>query len=112
MTSRISIEPFSITEKRVVPFDFASQMVAGQTIGSSVAVSSVYSGTDTTPDIVNGATSNSGTIVSVTLGGDTKVGTLGVVYDVLVTATLATPTEIKTMAAYIAFVPTLPAAQA
>lgn len=112
MTSRISVTPFTITEKRVVAFDFASEMIAGQTIASSTAVSATFSGTDASPDIVNGATSNLGTTVSVTVGGDTKVGTLGVIYDLLVTATMATPTEIKTMAAYIAFVPSLPAAAA
>lgn len=111
MTSRISVDPFTIGESRLIAFDFASQMIAGQTIsGTPVAASSVYSGTDVTPDIVN-SVSVSGTIANVSLGG-AKAGTLGVIYDVLVTATLATPTEIKTMAAYIAFIPTLPAAVA
>ena len=107
MSSRIVTDPFYVDEKRTVPFDFAAQVGAGETISSATAVSSVYSGTDSTPDIVNGAASVSGTVVSVTLGGGAFKGTVGVIYQLLVEATKSTG-EIIDMSTYIAFVPALP----
>lgn len=108
MSSRITLPPFGIDEKRKVAFDFAAWCGAGVTVSSATASSVVYSGTDASPDIINGATSNSGTISAVTIGGDTKKGTLGVVYDVTVLATLSDG-QIIPMSAFAAFVPDLPA---
>lgn len=104
--NRILVDPFGVDEQRKVDYDFAAWIPVGVTISSSTAVSSVYSGTDSTPDIVNGSTSNSGTIVTVTLGGSTKKGSVGVIYDVLVTATLS-DSQVIPMASYVAFVPDL-----
>lgn len=107
MSSRIVTEPFSATEKRIIPFDFAAYLLPGETISSATAVSSVYSGTDTTPDIINGAVSVSGSVVSVTVGGVGFVGTLGVTYQIEVDATKSTG-EIIPMFTFCVWIPDLP----
>jgi len=104
--NRIITDPFGVDEKRKVDFDFAAWVPVGVTISSATATSSVYTGTDASPDIVNGSASISGTVVTQTIGGDTKKGTVGVIYDVLMQATLSDG-QIIPMATYVAFVPDL-----
>lgn len=101
MASRIITAPFVSGEDREVPFDFAAQLPAGQTISSAVAASSVYSGTDASPTIV-GTCAISGSIVTVPISD----GTEGVIYDVKVTATLSGG-DVVSISTYVAWVPGL-----
>lgn len=107
MASRIVTQPFTSGEKRILPFDFAADVLVGETISSATAVSVVYSGTDVSPDIINGAVTVSGTIASVTVGGSGKYGTVGVTYEILVEATKSTG-EVVSMTTYCTWIPNLP----
>lgn len=101
MTFRVLVEPFTANEVRTLTFDFADYMPAGVTIASKVAASTVYSGTDLTPDIVQ-SSAISGTTVLVVCGSVS----VGVTYNLVVKATLSNG-DVVEGAAYVAGVPTL-----
>lgn len=104
--SRITLEPIHGGEIRSQVFDFTSQCAVGETISSSTATATVYSGTDPTPSaILTGATSNSGQKVTQQLGG--SGGITGVVYLVTIDVTASTGQKLK----LIAYLPFIPASQ-
>ena len=73
----LEFEPKLVGETKNYSADFADDLGAGETISSKSVTASVYSGTDAVPsNIVSGAATSSGSIVSQNITG----GVLGVVY--------------------------------
>ena len=101
--SRIVQPPKLLGETRAYVFDFRADMGAGVTISSTSTAASVYSGTDASPSsILSGSGAISGSSVTQKLTG----GVLGVIYDVLVSATLSDG-QVVQRASYIAIAPDL-----
>lgn len=73
-------------------FDFLSQLAPGETISTKVTTASVFTGVDASPSLViNGAATNSGSIVTQSLTG----GVVGVVYTIVCTITTSLSQTIK-----------------
>lgn len=102
MTSRLLVPPKAASETVVVPVDFAPLLAVGQTISTTTALATVYSGTDASPPTLTPTVS--GTVVSVPISG----GVLGVTYSVRVTANTTSPTATLTMSFYLTVTPDLP----
>lgn len=82
MNPRVSLESKLAAATR--DYDFTFTLPVGVTISSAAVTAAVYSGTDIAPsDIVDGADSTSGTVVTQSITG----GTAGVIYTLLCTAT-------------------------
>lgn len=103
---RLEIPSFGIAEKRKVTFPFAMDVPLGVTISSATVTASVYSGTDASPaDIISGSATISGTNVVQLI--DATAAVLGVLYEVLCTATLSDGQKCS-LAGYVAVAPSLP----
>lgn len=74
-----------VAETQTLPFEFASQLAAAETISTAVATCVVYSGTDASPSSV---ISGSATISSSRVTQKVTAGTAGVIY--LLTMTITT----------------------
>ncbi len=90
-------------ETKTYTWDFGGSLGPSETILSAVATASVYSGTDLIPgNLISGSASWSGSQVSQNLAA----GTLGVLYEVLVTVTTSLGQTLQ-LSSFIAVVPDL-----
>jgi hypothetical protein len=104
--SRADLPPKYVGETKDYEFDFVSELAEGETISSATVSASVYSGTDATPsNIISGADSTSGTIVTQRITG----GVLGVIYILLCEAVTSAGQTLR-MYGLLTVVPTVPAA--
>lgn len=84
MFARIEFGSKTVTETRLLPFDFSSYLGTGETISSAIASCAVWSGTDPAPaGIISGGSTISGAIVTQLV----TAGVIGVLYIVQMTAT-------------------------
>jgi len=84
-------------------FDFLSQLAVGETISTKVTTCSVFSGVDASPSsVINGAATNSGSIVTQSLTG----GVVGVIYQIVCTVTTSLSQTIQ-LAGYLYVEPNL-----
>jgi len=84
-------------------FDFLSQLAVGETISTKVTTCTVFTGVDASPSsVINGAASNSGSIVTQSITG----GIVGVVYILVCTITTSLSQTIK-LAGYLYVEPDL-----
>lgn len=95
---RIIIPPKAQGESMLVRFPFTLPL--GASITAKAVAATVYSGTDAAPNIISGS-SIDGDEVKVVLFS----GVLGVIYDILCTATISDG-QVMQKAAYLAVVPT------
>ena len=80
MSSRVVFPPKKPGETALEPFDFSSQLAAGETISTAGVTVSVWSGTDPSPgSLVSGAASIAAGVVSQAIQG----GVSGVIYTLL-----------------------------
>jgi hypothetical protein len=101
MTSRVIIQPKGVSETITIPFDFASELGAGETISSVTAyTATVYSGADPNPALVAASSSISGTTVNAKAVG----GVAGVIYYLTVRVATTLFNSI-TIGGYLAVVP-------
>lgn len=101
--NRIVLPPKRQGETLNVEFDFLSQLAVGETISTKSTICSVFTGVDASPSsMINGAATNSGTIVTQSITG----GTVGVVYILVCTITTSASQTIK-IAAYLYVEPDL-----
>ena len=101
MSSRQALEPKNAGETLSLVFDFASQLIVGETVSSATASCSVYSGTDATPSsVLSGSATVSGTQVTQKVTG----GTAGVTYVISVAATTSA-SNIITILGYLVVLP-------
>lgn len=101
--SRIVQPPKLLGETKTYTWDFTSVMSAAETISSAVATASVYSGTDLIPgNLISGSASISGQKILQNLAA----GTLGVLYEVLVTITTSLGQTLQ-LSSFLAVVPDL-----
>lgn len=76
-SSRVIFATKRVSETKLLSFDFAADMEAGETILGKAVVATVYSGTDATPSaIIDGAATSSGSEVTQSVTD----GTAGVQY--------------------------------
>lgn len=89
------------SETRNEVFDFTSSLAAGETISSASTAATVYTGTDASPSaVVSGAATISGTKVTQKL----TAGTVGVVYELVCTATTSL-SQVLPRVAYLVIAP-------
>lgn len=102
-----AVQPKKLGEDGIVKFDFTSALAAGETISSATVTASVYSGTDAAPgNLIAGADTISGAIVSQLIAGSAGAGVLGVIYELLCTADTSLGKRLQ-IASYMAIVPDL-----
>lgn len=91
--SRITLQSKRPAETKLYTFDCISQLASGQTVVSAVTTSTVCSGTDLNPAamISGSATVTNSRVVNQKITG----GLSGVIYDIVVTATLSDATIIS-----------------
>lgn len=96
------VAPKYVSETRSEVLDFSAFLLAGQTLASAAATASVYSGADASPSSV---------VASVSVYSSTQVrlvygaGVAGTIYNILVTATLATPAGVIPLQYFLAVLP-------
>lgn len=74
------------------PFNFISDLAVGETISGATVTATLWSGTDSAPsNLISGAASISGTVVTQALTG----GVAGNIYAVTCTATTSTSQTLK-----------------
>lgn len=101
---RVILNPKKQGETLPELFNFISSLGSNETIASAVCTCSVYSGADPTPSaVIDGVASIVGTIVTQGITG----GIVGVIYELLMTATTSLGNVIE-MSAYLAIIPDLP----
>lgn len=101
---RVVLDPASVGEAVIVPFDFISGLQAGEVIVSASTKCTLYSGTDSNPQaVVSGVATVGGTIAF-----QTVVPTItGNIYDLACTAVTSFG-QILTLEGYFAIIPGLP----
>lgn len=98
--SSVVFEPKAPGESKRLSFDFLSQLAVGETISSAVVTSALYSGDDDDPeDMISGADSTSGSIVSQLVIG----GVAGCIYTLTCVATTSL-SQVLSMSGYLAVV--------
>ena len=101
--NRVTLPPKRQGETVNYEFDFLSLLAPGETISTKVTTSEVFTGVDATPSsMINGAASNSGSIVTQSITG----GTVGVVYIIVCTVTTSASQTLK-LAGYLYVEPDL-----
>lgn len=90
--NRVTLPPKRQGETVNYEFDFLSQLGPTETISTKVTTASVFSGVDASPSsVINGAASNSGSVVTQSL----TAGTVGVIYTIVCTVTTSLSQTIK-----------------
>lgn len=103
MSGQAIFDPKYTGETKTYQFDFTSDLAPFEAILIQTVTASVFSGTDATPSaIISGAASATRTIVSQNITG----GILGVIYELLCTATTSS-SQILEKSAFLAVVPEL-----
>ena len=106
--SRITIPPILKGVKQNVPFDFSSLLAIGETLSTEVVTATVYSGTDATPsNIISGAASASGAIVTQLIDTTGANGVVGVLYELLAAVTTSAGQTLH-LSGYLVVMPDLP----
>ena len=103
---RIVIEPklVGVTEVISPPFDFSKNLQIGETLSTASVGVSVYSGVDPNPSaLLSGTPSISGAVVNQSVTG----GIVGVIYDIICTATTSLGNTYQ-LTAYLYVEPPLP----
>lgn len=90
-------------ETKTFVWDFGGSLSSGETISSAAAAVSVYSGTDASP---SGLLSSSPAISGSQVSQNLTAGTLGVVYEVLITAITSLSQHLQ-LSSFVAVVPDL-----
>jgi hypothetical protein len=102
MTSRVILEPKTLGEQVLVPFDFTSRLAASETISTKVVTCTTWSGTDASPSsMISGAASSSGATVSQLVIG----GVAGVTYYLLCSITTSLGQTLQ-LAGFLVVLPT------
>lgn len=102
-SQRLTFDPLHIGEIKQLEFPFSGALLLGETISSATITVSVYSGTDSNPSALkSGSLTISGTSVLQNFTG--SGGELGVVYNLLCTATTSAGRQLQARG-FLALVP-------
>ena len=102
--SRVILSPKLVGETKTITFDFTSMLAVGETISTKSTAASVFSGVDGSPsNVISGAASNSGAVVSQGVTG----GVAGTIYNLLCTITTST-SQTLILGGFLAVLPNSP----